>query len=273
MKRLYDIFIMIILLTGFYTVSAKAQCTAENHAFKVGENLSYKLYFNWKFIWVTVGTANMSVSGTKYQNQDAYRCHLITRGNKRADKLFVLRDTLVSIVNKELTPLYFRKGALEGDRYTVDEVWYSYPDGISHVKQRFLNHKGETSQCQHKSNVCIYDMLSMLLRARSFDASNYKEGQKIHFPMADGNEVEEQTLIYRGKETFKMENTGVKYRCLVFSFVEYKDGKEKEVITFYVTDDKNHMPVRLDMYLRFGSAKAFLTEAKRLRNPETSIIK
>ena len=47
------------------------------------------------------------------------------------------------------------------------------------------------------------------------------------------------------------------YRCLVFSFVEYKKGKEKEVITFFVSDDKNHLPIRLDMYLNFGSAKSF----------------
>lgn len=75
-----------------------------------------------------------------------------------------------------------------------------------------------------------------------------------------------------GKE-FKMEESKTKYRCLVFSFVEYEDGKEKEVVTFYITDDKNHLPVRLDMYLRFGSAKAFLTEAKGVRNPQTAIIK
>ena len=122
-------------------------------------------------------------------------------------------------------------------------------------------------------NVCVYDMLSMMLRARSFDASDYKVGQKIKFPMADGGKVEEQTLIYRGKKNFKMEESKTKYRCLVFSFVEYEDGKEKEVVTFYITDDKNHLPVRLDMYLRFGSAKAFLTEAKGVRNPQTAIIK
>ena len=56
--------------------------------------------------------------------------------------------------------------------------------------------------------------------------------------MATGTKVEQQTLIYRGRKNFKAEN-GVKYRCLVFSLVEYKKGKEKEVITFYVTDDKN----------------------------------
>ena len=48
---------------------------------------------------------------------------------------------------------------------------------------------------------------------------------------------------------------------------------EKEVVTFYISDDKILLPVRLDMYLRFGSAKAFLTEAKGVRNPQTAIIK
>ena len=134
-------------------------------------------------------------------------------------------------------------------------------------------HKDEIRLNDQKSNVCVYDMLSMMLRARSFDASDYKVGQKIKFPMADGGKVEEQTLIYRGKKNFKMEESKTKYRCLVFSFVEYEDGKEKEVVTFYITDDKNHLPVRLDMYLRFGSAKAFLTEAKGVRNPQTAIIK
>lgn len=91
--------------------------------------------------------------------------------------------------------------------------------------------------------------------------------------MATGRRIEEQTLIYRGKKNFEAEDD-TKYRCLVFSLVEYdKKGKEKEVITFYVTDDKNHLPVRLDLYLNFGSAKAFLKTVKGNRHPLTSIIK
>ena len=86
--------------------------------------------------------------------------------------------------------------------------------------------------------------------------------------MATGRKVEEQTLIYRGKENVKAEN-GVTYRCLIFSLVEYdKKGKEKEVITFFVTDDKNHLPV-----LNFGSAKAFLNDVRGHRHPLTSIVK
>ena len=51
------------------------------------------------------------------------------------------------------------------------------------------------------------------------------------------------------------------------------ENKEKEVITFYITDDLNHLPVRLDMYLNFGSAKAFLSDIKGNRYPLTSIVK
>ena len=54
---------------------------------------------------------------------------------------------------------------------------------------------------------------------------------------------------------------------------EGEEKKEKEVITFYITDDRNHLPVRLDMYLNFGSAKAFLTDIKGNRHPLTSIVK
>ena len=244
----------------------------ENLAFQAGESLSYKLYFNWKFIWVTVGTAYMNTRSTYHNGDKAYLCHLMTQGNKRADRLFVLRDTLISIVDNHLVPYYYRKGALEGERYTVDEAWYSYENGNCHVDQRFLTHRGETRRNEHDTKECVYDMLSMMLRARSFDPTNYKIGQKIHFPMVDGGKVEGQTLIYRGKKNFKVEDSNIQYRCLVFSFVEYKEGKEKEVVTFYITDDKNHLPVRLDMYLRFGSAKAFLTQAKGVRNPQTSII-
>jgi len=56
--------------------------------------------------------------------------------------------------------------------------------------------------------------------------------------------------------------------------VEYdKKGKEKEVITFFITDDLNHLPVRLDLYLNFGSAKAFLNDVRGNRHPLTSIVK
>ena len=72
-----------------------AQCGIENTAFKSGESLSYDLYFNWKFIWMKVGTASMDTKMSKFEGKDAWKSYLITRGNDKLDKYFMMRDTIM----------------------------------------------------------------------------------------------------------------------------------------------------------------------------------
>lgn len=259
----------VLLLCG--SLPANAQCEANNDAFKSGEHVMYELYFNWKFIWKRVGIASLTTNSTTYHNHPAYRFNLLAVSSKQADFFFKMRDTLTSVVSEKLEPRYFRKGALEGKRYTVDEARFTFRDGLCFVNQKRVRYDGEIIETEQSSPHCIYDMLSILAQARSYNPEDYYVGQKIHFAMATGRRVEEQTLIYRGIKKMKADNDTV-YRCLVFSLVEYKKGKEKEVITFYVTDDKNHLPVRLDMFLNFGSAKAFLRSVTGNRHPLTSVV-
>ena len=51
-----------------------------------------------------------------------YRINLLALGSKRADFFFKMRDTLTCVIGEKLEPRYFRKGAEEGKRYTVDEL-------------------------------------------------------------------------------------------------------------------------------------------------------
>lgn len=265
--------LIVALLAALCALSAQAQCGIKNTAFKGGEFLYYDLYFNWKFIWVKVGTASMSTVVSRYGGKPAYRASLITRSNNRLDKFFTLRDTLVSYCSTDLSPLYFRKGAREGHRYYVDEIWYSYPRGTCHLKQHRIEDDGRHVNKESAYRDCVYDMMSIFLRARNFDVSKYKVGQNIPMPVSDAKRLSNSWLKYRGKETFTIDGTNEKYRCLVFSFIEREDGENNELLRFYVTDDANHIPVRLDMFLSFGSAKAFLRGYKGVRNPVTSRIK
>ena len=265
-------FILLVGLLGMATV-CKAQCGIENKAFGSGEFLTYDLYFNWKFVWVNVGSASMSTTKSKYKGKDAYRSSLVTRSSSKYDKIFMLRDTLLSYTDMSLSPLYFRKGAREGDRYYVDEIWYSYPKNTCHLKQHRIENSGEHVWKESKYKDCIYDMMSIFLRARNFDASKMKVGENIPMPISDAKRLSNSWLKYQGKETFEMEESKQKFRCLVFSFIEREDGENHELIRFYVTDDANHIPVRLDMFLSFGSAKAFLKGYKGVRNKMTSIVK
>lgn len=259
-------------IVPIFAITAQAQCPAENKAFSSGEQVVYDLYFNWKFIWKKVGLASLTTYSTTYNQKEAFRFNLLSVGSKNTDFFFKMRDTLTCYTSDRLEPLYFRKAAEEGKRYTVDEAWFDYGDGTSKVKQRRTWRDGTVQEMEYSDSRCIFDMLSILAQARSYDPADYKEGDKIHFPMATGRRVEEQTLIYRGKKDIEA-NNDTTYRCLIFSFVEYKKGKEKEVITFYVSDDDNHLPIRLDMFLNFGSAKAYLKSVKGNRHPLTSVVK
>ncbi|MDR1004753.1 MAG: DUF3108 domain-containing protein [Prevotellaceae bacterium] len=268
------IVVTLTLLQIATSLPAQAQCTAVNTAFTGGEQVEYDLYFNWSFIWNKVGLATLGTIETVYEGKPAYKLDLLSIGSKRTDFFFKMRDTLTCYVSRQLEPLYYRKAAEEGSRFTIDEAWYSYSDGVSHVKQRRTWPKKDrpVQEAEHSDSRCIFDMLSILTQARSYNPDDYKIGDRILFPMVDGRKVEEQTLIYRGKENVEA-NDKQTYRCLVFSFVEIdKKGKENEVITFFVTDDRNHLPIRLDMYLRIGSAKAFLKKATGTRYPMTDAI-
>lgn len=270
--------LLVLLVAGVLcfgaSQSVQAQCEAKNEAFKSGEHVMYDLYFNWKFIWKKVGLASLTTNATTYHSKPAFRFNLLSVGSKKTDFFFKMRDTLTCYVSDKLEPLYFRKAAEEGSRHTLDEAWFSYNDGVANVKQRriWYNPAREIQEMEYSDSRCIFDMLSILAQARSYEADKYKIGEKIVFPMATGRKVEEQTLIYRGKQEVEANNDTI-YRCLVFSFVEYKKGKEKEVITFFVSDDKNHLPVRLDMYLNFGSAKAYLKSVRGNRYPMTSVVR
>jgi len=267
------------LLLGFFSLSpfnapAQSVCGIENKAFKAGEFLAYDLYFNWQFVWMKVGAASMSTVMSTYEGLPAYRTSLMTKGNDKLDGVFVMRDTLTSYCSiSDLSPLFYRKGALEGKRYYVDELWYTYPKGHSKVKMHRINRHGEHFWQEKEHDECIYDMMSIFLRARNFDASKLKKGDILPMPITDAKHSIDSWLVYQGKENYKIEGSSEKFRCLVFSFMEHEDDKDNELIRFYVTDDDNHLPVRLDMHLSFGSAKAYLRAYQGVRNPMTAKLK
>ncbi len=270
MKTFKILFISLFALLTSNT--AKAQCTYKNTAFKSGESLHYNLYYNWSFVWVKAGTATFDIVQSTYDKRPAYKGSLITRGSKKADKFFILRDTLLCYNSLEMAPLYYRKGAHEGKRYTVDEVFYSYPNGKCHVRQHRRHNDGTHTWVQHTYADCVYDMMSIFMRARSFNPTSWKKGTVVNFPIADGVKRYPAMLRFNGKTNVKADN-GHTYRCLKLSYIEREEDKtEKTICDFFVSDDDNHVPVRLDLHLKFGSAKAFMTNVEGLKSPMAALI-
>ena len=197
MKKL--IFLFLFLVTG---MAVQAQCSAPNFAFKSGETLIYDLYFNWKFVWIKVSTASMNTTQTlPAVSRLFYGSYLITRGSKRADKIFVMRDTLMAYTGLDLIPKYYAKKAFEGDTLPQKRGVVFYPNGQSAVKMRYQRDNNPAKFSNHTSKYCAFDMISMLLRARSFDATNMKVSAH-QFPHGRRQKLRvEEHCVSRKKET------------------------------------------------------------------------
>lgn len=259
--------ILFTFLFFLFTQTLVAQNLKQSPAFKSGEELNCNFYFNWKFIWVKAGGASLVIRDTIFNGHRAQYMRLLSKTNSRADAFFRMRDTLTTIFTSDFRPLYYRKASAEGKRYSLSEVWYEYGnDGTMKVSQRYCRDKNPPRYAQDISVRQVYDMMSLLAYARTLDFSSLRVGERLTFPVATGKRVEPQHLIYRGKKTTKADD-GHHYDCVIISLVDDNDGKERELVNFYVTDDDNHLPILLDLSLNFGSAKARITEKKGLLYP------
>ena len=271
MRRLLIIGLLIALMPS---VLQAQSCEVENTAFKAGEYVDYDLYFDWGIIWKKVGRASLSTEKTIYNSQPAYDIRLMAIGSKEADMLMKLRDTLQVYMTERLEPIYYKKAAEEGSYYSVDEAWYSHEDGVNKVHQR-RTRPGVADYTPLVSDIedsrCIYDMLSIIARARNFSVEHFYEGHKTTLPLATGRTVDDETLTCLGDAIIKAKD-GHKYACKGFSlYAITKDGDKKEILRFYITDDANRLPVRIDINLKIGSAKAYLKEVKGNAHPLTPV--
>ena len=271
MKQFKAIIIAALLLFTMFPVAA--QNIKQAPAFRSGETLKCNFYFNWKFVWIGAGGASLVVRDTVFNGQKAQYMKMLSSTNSRADMFFRMRDTLMTIFTPDFRPLYYRKASAEGKHFYLNQVWYDYSDSTKlKVSQYFRRNSEKPTYKEEYVTDQVYDMMSLLAYARTLDFSTLKKGQRITYPVATGKRIEPQHLVYRGKKRVEGDD-GKEYNCLSVSLITNKDGKEREIINFYITDDANHLPVLLDLVLNFGSAKAKLSKKSGLLYPVKAVVK
>lgn len=262
-----ELFLSILFFVFFAMgpkTEVKAQCELNNSVVKSGEKLSYTLFFHWGILWKEAGEAEFTTEKTTYKDKKALKMNLLVASNEVADNFFRMRDTITSIVSEQLEPLYFRKAAEEGKRYTIDEAVYEYKDNQSYITQKRTWKDGKSQKFYNKSNNCIYDMLSVIGKARSMDEANYKKGDQLNIEMSTGKTIEKLVLEYKGIEKVKAENSKT-YKCMVFTLLKKnKKNKMKDFISLYISNDDEKLLVKLKFELNFGSAQVTLKDIQTL---------
>ena len=223
-------------------------------------DLNFNLYLSVGPIKLYAGTARMYDTQVVFEGQNAIRTAMEMGTNPAADKVFQLRDTIESYNTISGESLYFRKAINEGAKHNLETARFSKDKDRFIVNLETWN-KTTGQQTSHSTqwrSTRIFDIMSMLSYTRMIDTSDSEPGRTESFPMVNGDMVVQQYLVYTGNRKIKADN-GRTYDCMVISIRDYKDGKERETVKAYVTNDSQHTPVQLDIILGTGtSIKALL---------------
>ena len=131
----------------------------------------------------------------------------------------------------------------------------------------------KTTEGVFKVPDCVQDVVSAVYYARNVDYSKYKPNDKIPFTMFLDNEVFNMYIRYLGKETVKTKYgkfKAIKFKPLLVKGTIFEGG---EKMTVWVTDDPNHVPVRIESPIVVGKVKVDMMSSRNLRYPLSSLIK
>jgi hypothetical protein len=237
-------------------------CGIRNYSFQDGENITFTVFYNALGIYVNAGTANFTVSQENIGNKPAY--HIVGTGssNTSYDWIFKVRDRYESYIDTtNLQPLKFIRN--------VDEGGHKIYENITFNQQ---TNSAITTKGIYKVPNCVQDVLSSIYYARNMDFDKYKVDDKIPFSMFLDNEVFNLYIKYLGKETIKTRYgkfKAIKFKPLLVKGTIF-DGGEK--MTVWVSDDANHIPLRIESPIVIGSVKVDMMMYKNLRHPLTSMI-
>lgn len=267
------VFLFILLLPIAFSNCVSAQCIEKNFAFREGEKLSFRGYYNWGFIWVAAGEVNLSVEKTKYQNKEAYKFYGTGKNLKAFDWFFKLRDTLTCYTEiKSLSPFYFDRRTHEAKYKAHHEYWFNDKDStiFSKINKREKPVKLDTL----KNKACTFDILSIAYYVRNLNFSKYKKGDKIPISMLIDNEIHSLYIRYRGIDIIKTKS-GERFECLKFSplLVEGTMFKGGEDMTVWLSNDDNRLPIMVEAKVLVGSVKGVLDSYEGLRNSKNSFFK
>lgn len=220
----------------------------------------FNLYLGLGPVKIPAGTAHLYDTEVIYEGRQAIRTAMEMSTNSTADRVFPLRDTIESYNTKAGESIYFRKIVNEGSKHNLETALFSkdYDRFVVNLTTWDKVTGKQTGKATIWRDTRIFDLMSMIAFTQSIDTSDSEPGRTESLPMVNGNMVVQQYLVYTGNKRVKADN-GKTYNCMVISIRDYKEGKERETVKAYVTNDSRHTPVQLDIILGSGtSIKAVL---------------
>ena len=262
MKAYRPIIFLLLIVISFPLRAGNGFCDLKNSAFANGEQITLKVFYTLMGAYFGAGEANFTTTLEKLNGKNVY--HITGEGKTYSfyDKVFKVRDKYETYIDTAtLQPYRFIRNVFEGGYKKYENVTFNKTTNTA-----------VTNNGVYKVPECVQDVLSAVYYSRNIDFNRLKVDDKISFSMFLDNEVYEMYVRYLGKETIKTKYgkfRAIKFKPLLIKGTIFEGG---EKMTVWVSDDKNHIPVRIESPISVGSVKIDMISYHNLRYPLTSLI-
>jgi len=249
MKTLILILTFILLTSNKELVEFNNYREINNESFKEGETLNYIIHYG--FIDAGAAKLELTKETEKMYGREILHCVGTGWSLKKFDWVFKVRDRYESYMDAEgIFPFKFVRRVDEGG-YKINQNYYFYPS-----KKKI--HTGKKDLVD-SPNMYVQDMVSSFYYARILDYSKAKKGDVFEIPSFVDGKYFPIKIKFKGEEIISIRSG--KYKCYLFNPVVQTGRifKNENDLRFYVTCDKNKIPILIEAKLAVGSIKMELT--------------
>jgi len=237
-------------------------CGMKNFAFKADEAVTMKVFYSAMGAYIGAGEATFTNSLERFNGKTVYHCVGEGKSYSFFDNFFKVRDRYESYIDTTtLLPYKFIRNVDEGGYKKYNNVTFNQTAGTA-----------VSTNGAFKVPNCIQDVVSCVYYARNIDFEKYKVNDKIPFDMFLDDEVFHLYIRYMGKEKIKTRYgkfNAIKIKPLLIKGTIFEGG---EKMNAWLSDDPNHLLLRVESPISVGSVKVDMMGYKNLRYPLTSLI-
>lgn len=240
--------------------------------YHAGERLEYRVSYRAKYFPNTeIGSVTVETTALPAR----YRVEGVGRTLPTYRWFFNMEDRYTILVDTAtLRPAQFDSRIREGN-YTFESTFrYDWPDSC--VRTRWSSRKQPFREKTMRLSAESMDAVSLFFRMRSAVAEDFTEGAEGHLDMLLEDTIRRINYRYLGREVKKIRNMGrfnaLRFECQLGSSEQFSftDGS---MLTLWISDDANKIPLAIESPVRVGSVQAYLSGYKGLKYPLTSRIK
>ena len=259
MKKSSLLFVLFCFASlGF---SQDVACVYKEDRFQAGEVLKYRLYYNWKFVWIPAGEVRFKVE----EDEDDYLIEVVGKTFDSYNSVFEVNDYFFSRIDKATgIPKNFIRKIHEGSYYKYDSIAFYHNKNIA---SGWLGKTKETAKAYEEVlSSCAHDIISILYNVRNLDLEQTERGSVIPFSVFFDREQFNLKLEIGKKEEKKIKGLGKRATIkLIPEVVAGEVFDENSKMNIWVSDDENRIPLLIESPVSIGSVKAILTSATGLK--------